>query len=217
MLVRRPATASRYNREMSRLALLLCCTLAAGAVQNSTSKSATAEIVKSIGVFTAPITIEVFSDFQCPSCKLLYERTLRPLTDDYVAKGRVYLIHRDFPLPQHEHAREAACYACAAGRIGKYETACDVLFRQQEHWAADGKVADTVCAALSPSEAKQVRALAKDPQIAASVDHDIQLGTAAGVQKTPTMVITYKEQRYPVVGAVNYDLLRRFLDQLLSK
>jgi len=31
------------------------------------------------------------------------------------------------------------------------------------------------------------------------------------------MVITYKNQRYPVVGAVNYDLLRRFLDQLLTK
>jgi len=201
---------------MSRFALLVCCTLAAGAVPNSASKSAP-EIVKSVGVFTAPITIEVFSDFQCPSCKLLYEHTLRPLTDDYVAKGRVYLIHRDFPLAMHEHAREAACYACAAGRIGKYETACDVLFRRQEVWAADGKVADTVCGVLSPSEAKQVRALAKDPQIAASVDHDIQLATAAGVQKTPTMVITYKNQRYPVVGAVNYDLLRRFLDQLLTK
>jgi predicted DsbA family dithiol-disulfide isomerase len=62
-----------------------------------------------------------------------------------------------------------------------------------------------------------VRALAKDPQIIASVDHDLHLGAAAGVQKTPTMVITYKNQRYPVTGAVNYDLLRRFLDQLLAK
>ncbi len=202
---------------MNRLLLLLCCTLAIGGVPSQNSKSAPPEIVKTVGVFTAPIAIEVFSDFQCPSCKLLYEKTLRPLTDDYVAKGKVYLVHRDFPLPQHAHAREAACYACAAGRIGKYEAACDVLFRQQEAWAADGKVADTVCNVLSPSEAKQVRALAKDPQIVASVDHDLQLGAAAGVQKTPTMVITYKNQRYPVTGAVNYDLLRRFLDQLLTK
>ena len=134
-----------------------------------------------------------------------------------MAKGKVYLVHRDFPLAMHAHAREAACYACAAGRIGKYEAACDILFRQQDSWAADGKVADTVCSVLSPSEGKQVRALAKDPQIVASVEHDIQLGTAAGVQKTPTMVITYKNQRYPITGAVNYDLLRRFLDQLLTK
>ena len=202
---------------MSRFLLLLGCTIAIGAVPSQSSKSAPPEIVKSVGVFTAPISIEVFSDFQCPSCKLLYEQTLRPLTDDYVAKGKVYLVHRDYPLPQHAHAREAACYACAAGRIGKYEAACDILFKRQDAWAADGKVADTVCSVLSPSEGRQVRALAKDPQIVASVDQDIQLGHGAGVQQTPTMVITYKSQRYPVAGAVNYDLLRRFLDQLLAK
>lgn len=201
---------------MSRLVLLLCCTLAIGGVPSQSSKLAP-EIIKSVGVFTAPITIEVFSDFQCPSCKLLYERTLRPLTDDYVAKGKVYLVHRDFPLPQHAHAREAACYACAAGRIGKYEAACDVLFRRQDSWAADGKVGDTVCGVLSPSEAREVRALVKDPQIVASIDQDIQLGQAVGVRQTPTLVITYKNQRYPISGAVSYDLLRRFIDQLLTK
>ncbi len=202
---------------MSRFVALLACLLAVGAAPGSSSKSAPPEIVKSVGVFTAPITIEVFSDFQCPACKALYEQTLRPLTDDYIDKGKVYLIHRDFPLPMHAHSREAACYACAAGRVGKYEAACDVLFKHQQEWAADGKVADTVCSVLSPSEAKQVRALAKDPQIVASVEQDIQLGHTDGVQQTPTMMITYKNQRYPVTGAVNYDLFRRFLDQLLTR
>ncbi len=202
---------------MSRFVPLLACLLAVGAVPGSSSKSAPAEIVKSVGVFTAPITIEVFSDFQCPSCKMLYEQTLRPLKDDYIDTGKVYLVHRDFPLPQHQHAREAACYACAAGRIGKYEAACDVLFKRQQEWAADGKVADTVCSVLSPREAKEVRALATDPQIVASVENDIQLGHTDGVQQTPTMLITYKNQRFPVTGAVNYDLLRRFLDELLTR
>ncbi len=202
---------------MRRFLLLLGATLAVAAFAGQGTKSASADIVKSVGVFTAPISIEVFSDFQCPNCKVLYEQTLRPLKDDYIDKGKVYLVHRDFPLPMHAHAREAACYACAAGRVGKYEPACDVLFRRQDQWAADGKVADAVCSVLSPSEAKQVRALANDPQIAASIDHDIQLGHEDGVQRTPTMMITYKNQRYPVVGAVNYDLLRRFLDQLLAK
>jgi protein-disulfide isomerase len=202
---------------MSRSLRVLCCLLAAGAVRTPSLKSAAPEIVKSVGVFTAPISIEVFSDFQCPSCKVLYEQTLRPLEDDYVAKGKVYLVHRDFPLSMHAHAREAACYACAAGRIGKYEAACGVLFRQQNVWSVDGKVGDTVCSVLSPSEAKLVRQLAADPQITASIEHDIQLGQSAKVQQTPTMVITYKDQHYPVSGVVSYDLLRRFLDQLLSK
>lgn len=196
---------------------LLSLALAMGAAASQSPKAAALEIVKSVGVFTAPITIEVFSDFQCPSCKALYEQTLRPLTDDYVAKGKVYLVHRDFPLPMHAHAREAACYACAAGQFGKYEAACAVLFKQQAVWSVDGKVEDTVCGVLLPSEAKRVRQLAKDPQIAASVDHDIQLGKTAGIGRTPTLVIAYKAERYPISGAVSYDLLRRFLDQLLSR
>ena len=76
--------------------------------------------------------IDVYSDFQCPACKTLYERTLVPLAYDYVDKGKVYLVHHEYPLPMHAHAMEAACYACAASRVGKYEQVCDVLFRQQE-------------------------------------------------------------------------------------
>jgi protein-disulfide isomerase len=202
---------------MSRSLLFFCCALAAWAVETQAPKGAPAEIVKSVGTLTAPISIEVFSDFQCPGCKMLYEQTLRPLEDEYVSKGKVYLLHRDFPLAMHAHAREAAFYACAAGRIGKYEAACSILFKQQGVWSVDGKVGDAVCSVLSPSEAKMVRALATDPQITASIEHDIQLGQMAKIQQTPTMVITYKDQRYPVSGVVKYDLLRRFLDQLLTK
>src|SRR5271170_6669648 len=49
--------------------------------------------VKAIGSKSAPITMEVFSDYQCPSCRLLYEQTLKPLINEYVATGKVYLIH----------------------------------------------------------------------------------------------------------------------------
>src|SRR5678815_2424980 len=90
---------------------------------------------KTVGVASAPIQIEVFSDFQCPSCKRLYEETLRPLMADLVAKGKVYLIHRDYPLQQHPHARQAAAYANAAARLNKYELVCAQLFRQQSVWA----------------------------------------------------------------------------------
>ena len=47
---------------------------------------------------------------------------------EYVASGKVYLIHRDFPLPNHAHARDAATYACASARINKYEEVCSALF-----------------------------------------------------------------------------------------
>ena len=172
---------------------------------------------KALGFPTAPVTLEVFSDYQCPSCKTLYEDTLKPLITDYVFKGTVYLIHRDFPLPMHAHARAAAIYANASLRVNKYELVCAALFRQQAAWAANGKVDDAVATALTPAEMQKVRALIKDPQMSVEMEQDIALGTKANVRQTPTMIFTHKGRPYPVTGAVNYAILRKFIDDLLSK
>jgi protein-disulfide isomerase len=171
--------------------------------------------MRSRGLASAPIVLDVYSDFQCPTCKLVYETTLNQLVYDYVDKGKIYLVHHEYPLPQHAHAMEAACYACAASRVGKYEQVCDVLFHQQETWAANGKVDETVCSVLTPAEAKKVRALAKDPAIVAEVQQDIQAGRTAQVNATPTMILTHRGKQYRLPLA-NYDILRRFIDQLLA-
>ena len=62
---------------------------------------------KAFGSKNAPVTMEVFSDFQCPACKTLFTTPNRRLMDDYVSSGKVYLIHRDFPLSMHAHSRVA--------------------------------------------------------------------------------------------------------------
>jgi len=172
---------------------------------------------KALGSPTAPVTLEVFSDYQCPSCKTLYEDTLKPLITDYVFKGTVYLIHRDFPLAMHPHARAAAIYANASLRVNKYELVCATLFRQQAIWAANGKIDDAVATVLTPAEMARVRALVKDPQMSGEMEQDIALGVKANVRQTPTMIFTHKGRSYPVTGSVNYAILRKFIDDLLSK
>src|SRR6266496_4655156 len=69
---------------------------------------------------SAPIRIEIFSDFQCPACKLLHDQLLPALTKDYVMSGKVYVVNHEFPLPMHPYSREAAQYATAAARFGIY-------------------------------------------------------------------------------------------------
>ncbi|MFB3778273.1 MAG: DsbA family protein [Bryobacteraceae bacterium] len=172
---------------------------------------------KAAGAPSAPILIEVFSDYQCPACKLLHEQTLRPLLNDYVQGGKVYLIHREFPLAMHQYAAQAAAYACAAGRIGKYEQVAGALFARQDTWSVDGKVDEAACSALTPAEAAKVRALVKDAAVAAEVRTDMEMANRARIQQTPTMIITHRLKQYPLSGAVNYELLRRFLDELLAK
>lgn len=171
---------------------------------------------KTVGNAAAPIRIEVFSDFQCPSCKALYEESLKPLMADYVSKGKVFLVHRDFPLQAHPHARQAAAYANAAARVNKYELVTAELFRQQTTWAANGKVDAVVAGILNAEDMKKVRALIADKTILAETEADIALGTQARVNQTPTMIVTHKGRSSPVAGFITYPILRRYIDQLLS-
>ena len=169
---------------------------------------------KAFGNPSAPITIELFSDFQCPSCRSLHMGLLPQIMRDYVVPGKAYLVYREFPLPGHNHSREAAAYACAAARVGKYEQVADALFQNQPSWSNDGKVFETVASALTPAEQKKVQVLAKDPAVLTEVDQEVQEGQAERVNSTPTMLIIHGAKKYPIAGGLNYNLLRSFLDGL---
>jgi protein-disulfide isomerase len=117
----------------------------------------------------------------------------------------------------HPYSRQAAEFACAAARLDKYEEVADVLFQNQAVWAANGKVFETIASVLTPAQASKVRALAKEPSIAAEIQSDVDMGRAAGVNQTPTMIVKHRSIPYPISGAVNYDLLRTFLNGRLAK
>ncbi len=172
---------------------------------------------KAFGSKNAPVTMEVFSDYQCPACKTLFTTTNRRLMDDYVSNGRVYLIHRDFPLPMHAHSRVAARYARAAAQIGKVEVVEQALFQNQEKWEQSGDVDGTVAAVLSPAEMAKVRALVQGGTVDPMIDKDYALGQTYRVNQTPTTVFHCKGQTYPYSGVMTYDILKQFLDQLLSQ
>ncbi len=172
---------------------------------------------KAFGSKNAPVTMEVFSDFQCPACKTLFTTTNRRLMDDYVSSGKVYLIHRDFPLAMHAHSRVAARYARAAAQLGKVEPVEQALFQNQEKWEQSGDVDGTVADVLSPTEMAKVRALVKGGTLDSMIDKDYALGQTYRVTQTPTTVFHCKGQTYPYSGVMTYDILKQFLDQLLSQ
>ena len=172
---------------------------------------------KAFGSKTAPVVMEVFSDYQCPACKTLFTSTNRRLMDDYVSTGKVYLIHRDFPLPMHAHSRVAARYARAAAQLGKVESVEQALFQNQEKWEQSGDVDGIVAAVLSPGEMTKVRALVKGGTLDPMIDKDSALGQTYRVNQTPTTVFHCKGQTYPYAGIMTYDILKTFLEQLLSQ
>lgn len=172
---------------------------------------------KAFGSKDAPVVVEEFSDYQCPACKALYMSTNRVLMDNYVTTGKVYLVHRDFPLAQHAYSRVAARYARAAAEIGKIEPVEQALFQNQEKWEQTGDVDGTVAAALTPAEMTKVRALVKGGTLDALIDKDYVLGQMYHVSQTPTTIFHCKGQTYPIAGNMTYDTMKQFLDQLLSQ
>lgn len=173
---------------------------------------------KTFGSKSSPVILEIFSDFQCPACRQFYLGTNRQLFDDYVSTGKVYLIHRDFPLPIHAYSRVAARYARAAAQIGKFEKVEDALFQNQQKWEQNGDVDGTVAAVLTPAEMTKLRALLKNPaSIDAAIEKDIALGRTYGVSQTPTSVFHAKGQTYPYGGGIDYQFLKQFLDQLIAQ
>jgi hypothetical protein len=142
---------------------LSCASLASAQTQTRSHTRATADSdasaapVKSLGNSAAPITMEVFSDYQCPSCGNFFESSLKFMITDYVAAGKVYFVHRDFPLPMHPYSHQAARWSNAAAKIGKFQEVDAALFDNQAAWSVDGNIEKFVVAALKPADFKRVQ------------------------------------------------------------
>lgn len=157
----------------------------------------------------APIGCEIYSDYECPACAVLFQETVPKLVEQYVKTGKVRLLHRDLPLPQHRFAKLAAQYANAAGSLGQYDVVVNQLFRTQKLWGADGNVDWQVAQVLPPGVMQQVRKLVQKkagPDEVVNPDH---------VNQTPSMVIVYKGKRTVISGLVRFEDLKKYLDELV--
>ena len=176
--------------------------------------------VKALGSKSAPITMEVFEDFQCPACRNFYESSLKMVIDNYVNTGKVYLIHRDFPLDIHPYSHQAAQLANAAARLGQFETMERALFDNQEKWSANGKIDEAIASNVPAPQLKKIRDYesAHMDDIKSSIERDHAMGVQRNVNQTPTIYVTShgKTEALPG-GGVAYSLLKQYLDYLLRQ
>lgn len=81
---------------------------------------------------TGPVSVEVFSDFQCPACSVA-----APMLEQLATEGSVTLTYRYFPLTSiHANALAAAVAAEAARSQGAFWPYHDALFANQSAWAS---------------------------------------------------------------------------------
>lgn len=80
----------------------------------------------------APVTLVEFTDYQCPYCSRFHQQVLPSLENDYISKGKLRYVIRDFPLSFHRNALPAAIAANCAGEQEKYWELNEFLFKNPD-------------------------------------------------------------------------------------
>jgi protein-disulfide isomerase len=83
-----------------------------------------------IGDPDAPVLIEAFEDFQCPSCKLFTDDIEGLVLDQYVFNGTARFQYRFYPFLGSE-SLDAANAAMCANELGRFWDFHDMLFANQ--------------------------------------------------------------------------------------
>jgi len=154
-----------------------------------TEAAPSGEAVHVLGPADASVTLEEFGDFQCPPCGRLSE-SINQLQKQY----NIRVIYRNFPLPMHAHAKEAACAAEAAGRQGKFWQMHDLLFREQEVWShsKDARSLFQAYAGMLQLDLSRFRNDMDSPEVQQQVETDQHRGAAIGVKTTPTLFLNHQ-------------------------
>jgi protein-disulfide isomerase len=159
------------------------------------------------GPKNAPVTVVIFSDFQCPFCTRV-EPTLAQLQKAYPNDVRV--VWKNYPLAMHPQAMPAALAAEAAREQGKFWEMHDLMFQNQSQLAPAQFEAWAKQLGL---DAKKFQAASAAPSTRARVDEDAQLGARFASQGTPTLYVNCR----PVVGAQPYEVFQKLVDEELGR
>ncbi len=135
------------------------------------------------GKVDAPVTIVIFTDFECPYCSKIV-----PLMDQvYDAnKKNVKIVFKNMPLNFHKNAEPAARAALAADAQGKFWEYHDILFEKQKNLNTDlyNKTAKELGLDMSKFKADMNSAATKS-----KVQKDKHDAKLAGVTGTPSVFI----------------------------
>ena len=157
-----------------------------------------------VGSANAPITITEYSDFQCPFCMHFWRDTEEQLVSTYVAAGKVRLVYRSYGnflsdnIQQstgvsNSESQDAAAAAYCAGDQGKFWEYHDILFANQTGEGV-GDFAPSHLTAIAEKLGLNLTAFNScfnDGKYKDRVVQDGIDGKTAGIQATPSFVLTY--------------------------
>lgn len=137
----------------------------------------------SLGRANAPVTVVMFTDFQCPACAATYP-ILKQIVGEFGNSAR--LVVRDFPLSIHENAFQSAIAANAAHSQGKFFQFKEILYKNQNSLDTESLKKYAVEIGLN---LKRFESDMKKSKFKAEVRKDISDGKRYGVGGTPSIFV----------------------------
>ena len=165
---------------------------------------------KALGKDDAKVTIVEYASMTCPHCAQFHATTLAELKTKYIDTGKARLIFREFPFDP----RAEAAFMLARCSNDNYFAMVDVLFKQQQQWAAGENARDALLqiSKLAGFSQESFEACLTDQKLL----DDVRAVRARGadefkVDSTPTFFInggTYK-------GAMTIEQMSALIDSML--
>lgn len=168
---------------------------------------------RALGRSDAPLTLEIWSDFQCPACGQLVDVVEPRLVQDYVTDGRLRLEYRDFAFIGEE-SFDAAVGARCAERQGRFWQYHDYLFANQsgENRGAFADERLDAIAAQIGLEMSSYRSCVDEPAVRTAVTDERDEGRTLGVTSTPSLFVAGEL----IAGVPDYSQLSAFIDAALA-
>ncbi|MFA5829649.1 MAG: thioredoxin domain-containing protein [Candidatus Gracilibacteria bacterium] len=165
-----------------------------------------------LGDKKAKITLEEYSDFQCPYCHSYSATTFPQLYKDYIATGKVYYIYRNFPLSFHPQAQKAAEAAACAGEQNKFWEMHDALFNNQNAWSSQTETYLQTFQGFAQKlglDMTKFNQCVNNDQFSALIKKDLAAGNKKGITGTPTFLVNGENE---IVGAQEYSKFQEALN-----
>ncbi|MCP2285965.1 Protein-disulfide isomerase [Promicromonospora umidemergens] len=164
------------------------------------------------GPVDAPVTLVVFSDYQCPFCARWSHETL-PLMMEHVETGDLRIEWRDVNVfgPASERAARASYAAALQGQFWEYH---DALFAGGEK-RAEAELSDEALTALAEELGLDTEQFGTDMESSAAatqIDRNAQLGLDLGAFSTPVFLMGGE----PLVGAQPSQVFADAFEQALA-
>ncbi len=160
---------------------------------------------------TAPLEITEYADYQCPFCQTFATLQMPAIEERLIRTGRLRWRYRDFPLQQHEFARQAAHSAACADEQGKYWEQHDKIYEGQGEWSVGDADEDfrTYAQAVGLDLGRYDECMASG-KYAGRIQASLEEGQRAGVASTPTLLVGNRLYQ----GRIDSDAIRRLVDSL---